>query len=415
MRIINLVENTEGRAGCGIEHGLSFYIETECHKLLMDTGQTDLLIKNAEKLGIDLTKVDTVVLSHGHYDHGGGILPFAEINPDAKIYVSETAFGEYYSVNKAGEPHYIGLEKEIQELPQVVVVGREQCEEQACDGNTESAEEHKAPAAESDGIYHIDDELSIFSGIGNEHRIPSTNRRLKKKTDEGLVQDDFDHEQCLVIREGSKSVLLSGCAHHGILNILDRYYDLYGDDPDVVISGFHMMRKNGYPDEDINMIIETALELRRYRTMFYTGHCTGTEPYDAMKKIMGGQLQYVHSGDEIKIRTSVESITWNPAERADPMPEDAANTEAEPKSAAAADADAESKSGNTGGKTQTTAGYGIRKLTIKKPVRPAAGSRKSRAKKRTKKRHDNTKLPKALALGAAAFAAAVIAAGAKRD
>ena len=112
MRIVNLVENTEGRAGCGAEHGLSFYIETEHHKLLMDTGQSGLFMQNAEKLGIDLTKVDTVVLSHGHYDHGGGILPFAEINRDAKIYVPEKAFGEYYSVNKAGEPHYIGLAKE---------------------------------------------------------------------------------------------------------------------------------------------------------------------------------------------------------------------------------------------------------------------------------------------------------------
>ena len=297
MRIINLVENTEGSTGCGIEHGLSFYIETEQHRLLMDTGQTDLLIKNAEKLGIDLTKVDTVILSHGHYDHGGGILPFSEINPNAKIYVSETAFGEYYSVNKAGEPHYIGLAKEIQELPQVVVVGKEQCAEQA-------------------GIYRIDDELSIFSGIGNEHPIPSTNLRLKRKTEDGLVQDDFGHEQCLVIREGAKSVLLSGCAHHGILNILDRYYELYGDDPDVVISGFHMMRKNGYPDEDINMIIDTALELRKYRTVFYTGHCTGTEPYEAMKKLMGDQLQYVHSGDEIRIRTGIDRIMWNAAERA---------------------------------------------------------------------------------------------------
>ena len=77
MRIINLVENTEGASGCGVEHGLCFYIETEKHKLLMDAGQTGLLLENAEKLGIDLTQVDTVVLSHGHYDHGGGILPFA--------------------------------------------------------------------------------------------------------------------------------------------------------------------------------------------------------------------------------------------------------------------------------------------------------------------------------------------------
>ena len=300
MRIINLVENTEGSSGCGVEHGLCFYIETEKHKLLMDTGQTDLLIGNAERLGIDLTLVDTVVLSHGHYDHGGGIMPFAQINPTAKIYVPAAAFGEYYSVNKAGEPHYIGLDAEIQELPQVVKVTAE------------------------DGIFQIDDELSLFSGIGNEHPIPSANRRLKKKADGELVQDDFAHEQCLVIKEGVKSILLSGCAHHGILNILNRYIALYGKEPDIVISGFHMMRKNGYSDEDINMIIDTALALRQYKTVFYTGHCTGVEPYSAMKKLMGSQLHYVHSGDEVRSRTGIERILWNPADYAVKLASDGA-------------------------------------------------------------------------------------------
>ena len=104
MRIINLVENTEGASGCGCENGLRFYIETENHKLHVDTGASDLLLKNAEKLGIDLTKVDTVVLSHGHYDHGGGILPFAEINPEAKIYIPESAFEEYYSMRDGAPP-----------------------------------------------------------------------------------------------------------------------------------------------------------------------------------------------------------------------------------------------------------------------------------------------------------------------
>ena len=248
----------------------------------MDAGQTELLLENAQKLGIDLTAVDTVVLSHGHYDHGGGILPFAKINPDAKIYVPEAAFGEYYSVNKAGEPHYIGLAAEIRELSQVVKVSAE-------------------------GIYKIDEELSIFSGIGSKHPIPSANQRLKKKAGEDLVQDDFAHEQCLVIREGIKSILLSGCAHHGILNILDRYRELYGGEPDVVISGFHMMRRHGYSDEDINVIIDTALALRQYKTVFYTGHCTGVEPYNAMKKLMGDRLHYVHSGDEIRVQTGIET------------------------------------------------------------------------------------------------------------
>ena len=312
MRIINLVENTEGASGCGVEHGLCFYIETEKHKLLMDTGQTGLLLENAEKLGIDLTQVDTVVLSHGHYDHGGGILPFAKINPTAKIYVPEAAFGEYYSMNKDGEPHYIGLAKEIQELPQVVKVSAKASLEAKPEAKPEASEEAKA----ADGIYRIDDELALFSGIGSEHVIPSTNQRLKKKTEDGFVQDDFAHEQCLVISEGVKKVLLSGCAHHGILNIMDRYCELFGEEPDFVISGFHMMKKHNYSDEDINMIIDTALALRQYKTVFYTGHCTGVEPYNAMKKLMGNQLHYVHSGDEIRIRTGIERIWWDPREKA---------------------------------------------------------------------------------------------------
>ena len=311
MRIINLAENTEGAAGCGFEHGLCFYIETEHHKLLMDTGQSDLFIKNAEKLGVDLTKVDTVVLSHGHYDHGGGILPFAEINPDAKIYVQASAFGEYYSIDSKGQPHYIGLAEGIRELPQIVVVGSKPDSAEKEDAQSEVDTE----GSFEDGIYRIDDELSLFTGIGNEHPIPSANQRLMKKTEEDMVQDDFSHEQCLVINEGTKSVLLSGCAHHGILNILDRYRELYGGDPDVVISGFHMMKRHGYSDADITMIIDTALELRKLRTVFYTGHCTGVEPYNAMKKLMGDKLHYVHSGDEIRIRTKLERILWKVVDR----------------------------------------------------------------------------------------------------
>lgn len=151
------------------------------------------------------------------------------------------------------------------------------------------------------GIFRIDDELSLFSGIGNTYPVPSANRNLRVKTKQGLRQDDFRHEQCLVVSEGGRKVLLSGCAHHGILNVLDRYRELFGGEPDVAISGFHMMKKSGYSEEDLDMIADTAKELSKVNTVFCTGHCTGTEPFEAMKKIMGGQLRYVHSGDEIRI------------------------------------------------------------------------------------------------------------------
>ena len=97
MRIVNLIENTEGNPECVYEHGLSFYIETKAHKILLDLGQTDNSLRNAKALGIDLQAVDTVVLSHGHYDHSGGIIPFTGINDRAAIYMQCSAGGEYYA------------------------------------------------------------------------------------------------------------------------------------------------------------------------------------------------------------------------------------------------------------------------------------------------------------------------------
>ena len=91
MRIINLVENELGESGCEAAHGLSFYVETDNHKLLFDTSPSEVVLQNAQKLGVNLATVDTVILSHGHYDHSGGILPFVEINPRAKIYMQYNA------------------------------------------------------------------------------------------------------------------------------------------------------------------------------------------------------------------------------------------------------------------------------------------------------------------------------------
>lgn len=118
MRIVNLIENTEGKSGCVCEHGLSLYIETKKHKLLIDTGATEAFTGNARKLGVNLKQVDLLILSHGHYDHSGGILSFAKINPDAKIIMQETAKEDYYHKNGNMEK-YIGIDKRICELPQV--------------------------------------------------------------------------------------------------------------------------------------------------------------------------------------------------------------------------------------------------------------------------------------------------------
>ena len=87
MRIINLIENTKGCRDCLFEHGLSFYAETGKHRILVDTGASDAFIRNAARLEVDLKQVDMVILSHGHYDHAGGIPAFHRINPGAVIYM----------------------------------------------------------------------------------------------------------------------------------------------------------------------------------------------------------------------------------------------------------------------------------------------------------------------------------------
>lgn len=268
MRIINLMEDTDGGNGCVYEHGLSFYIETKKHKLLLDTGASETTLLNAEKLGIDLTQVDTVILSHGHYDHSGGIMAFAKLNPMAKIYLQKSAGYDYYSL-KDNKEKYIGIDKDILELPQVQLL---------------------------DGNYRIDEELFLFTNVTGRKYWAKSNLLLKHKIDGEFVQDGFEHEQCLVITEDNQHVLLSGCAHNGILNILEAYQMYFDKQPSMVISGFHLIKKEPYDSEEIQMIQETARELKKLETVFFTGHCTGVEAFDIMKEIMKEQLVFVHSG-----------------------------------------------------------------------------------------------------------------------
>ncbi|MBO4776250.1 MAG: MBL fold metallo-hydrolase [Lachnospiraceae bacterium] len=275
MKILNLIENTEGRSGCLFAHGLSFYVETKKHKLLLDLGPSEETIQNAGALGIDLSAVDTVVLSHGHYDHSGGILPFTKVNDKALIYMQESAVKDYYADD--GEEalerfRYIGIDKDIAKLPQVRFIN---------------------------GDTVIDDELELFVIGKRSHELPFTNKRLLVKKGDEFERDGFGHEHFLVIHQDGKSILMSGCAHNGILSILDAYMERYKKAPDLVVSGFHLMKKTDYTESEIKEVESIARELKKYPTQFVTCHCTGIPAYDIMKSIMGEKLEYAHSGEEI--------------------------------------------------------------------------------------------------------------------
>jgi len=290
MIIQNLIENTQGHNHCAYAHGLSFYIETKKHNLLVDLGPSSLTLENAKELNIDLKKVDTVILSHGHYDHSGGIMPFVKINNEALIYMQALADANYYADDgvEAGEARYryIGIDPEISKLDNVKKIS---------------------------GDFKIDDELELFTIKMRSHALPFTNRRLLVKKAikltkdtsgpkrEDYVRDDFRHEHFLLIRSEGKTILVSGCAHNGILSIMDAYKDKYGAEPDYVISGFHLKKKTEYSKEEEEEIRAIARELKAYKTKFYTCHCTGIPAFELMKEIMGESLEYVHSGDKLNI------------------------------------------------------------------------------------------------------------------
>lgn len=272
MKLMNLIENKPVDNGLRYEHGLSFYVETQHHRLLIDTGASDAFLYNADMLGIDLCQVDTLILSHGHYDHTGGVLAFAQRNPQAQIYVQTTAGGEYYH-NDAQSERYIGMDKRILSLPQVHLM---------------------------DGNYVLDDEISVFSHVIGRELWPVGNHGLKQKIGEQFVDDSFAHEQYVVLAEAGKKVLISGCAHNGIINILHTYRDIYGSMPDVVFSGFHMKKSMDYTEQEKHIIRDTAIALTKLPTIFYTGHCTSEAGYQLMHEIMGEQLRESHTGDQFQ-------------------------------------------------------------------------------------------------------------------
>jgi len=272
MKIITLVENTPGREGCAFEHGLSIYIETSKHKILLDTGASDVFLQNALHLGIELEQVDMLVLSHGHYDHAGGILEFAKLNSKAPIYMRPTAVKAYYNDRSSGAK-YIGMDEQISRLDRIIFTQE---------------------------FVTLDEQVSLFSGVSGRRMWPAGNRQLKCLENGQYLQDTFDHEQSLVVREEGRSILLSGCAHNGILNILDKYRVLYGTEPDLVITGFHMKKNSALNETEKKIVQCTAEELKKFKnTIFYSGHCTGEEAFDIMKEIMGKQLSALHSGDRV--------------------------------------------------------------------------------------------------------------------
>lgn len=263
MKITVLSENTSHREDVCAEHGLSLYIETKERKILFDMGASSLFAHNAEKLGADLSAVDTAVLSHGHYDHGGGIAEFLKINEKAPVYINRRAF----------EPHYNAAQKDI-----------------GLDVRLSGSER----IVFTDDVFEIEKGITLFSCNERERAYKTDSAGQKCVKNGVLCCEDFLHEQYLLVNENGKRVLFSGCSHKGILNICEWFA------PDVLVGGFHFMKLDT-SGEGRAVLEHAARELLSYPTKYYTAHCTGEAQFAFLKERMGERLEYIGAGDIIEV------------------------------------------------------------------------------------------------------------------
>ena len=219
------------------EHGLSVLLQTERHKILLDTGASDVFVRNAEQLGIDLSDVGYVFISHGHSDHAGGLRYFLEHNQNAQVIVSPDAMsGKFFS--KRGNLHSITTEwPEIGEDRLVLI-------DQTCE---------------------ILEGLHVIAHIPQKHPMPKGNQNL-------YIQD------------------ADGCAHSGLENILAACpWPVH-----TVVGGFHLL--DGQETDDEIKALAQRLKAMYPETQFYTSHCTGDHVFEVMKDVMGEQLQSFRCG-----------------------------------------------------------------------------------------------------------------------
>lgn len=272
MRITTLVENglhptwDELKA----EHGLSFFVEHQNQVFLSDVGQSGNFADNAGKLGIDLNQVDALAITHHHYDHGGGLSCFMQKNSTAKVFLRWAEKVDYIAKSPLKPARYIGLDQAVLD--------------------------HFA-----DRIIYLNNDQEILPGIHLLTKIPQVypkpggDQRLKTKSGRKIQPDAFEHELVTVLMGEEGLVILTGCAHNGVLNMIAAAKAAFPGRPiRAVIGGFHLKHED---EKSVKRIGELLVEMKV--PAIYTGHCTGEESFLVLESVLGENLHRLHTGLEM--------------------------------------------------------------------------------------------------------------------
>lgn len=271
-----LVDNLVRKPGLKAEHGLSCLVQVDSYLFLWDTGQTDLLLHNAKALKINLSKIEAIVLSHGHYDHTGGLLPVLEmLDKPVPVYAHPDIFSGHYAV-MYGKSRSIGpdfTEKQLKNMGVELILSRKPIE--------------------------------IFPGVKTTGEIP----RLTDFEDVGgkwfkdvglTIPDQLKDDQSLVIETRKGLIVVLGCTHSGVINTLQHVRKLYpGKNIDAVIGGMHLAKASERRmSKTIEMMKEIGVRIA------IPGHCTGIPQSIRLSSEFSGPIPILEVGFKYKFSDS---------------------------------------------------------------------------------------------------------------
>ena len=269
MRITTLVENhmNQARLSLFAEHGVSFFIEKSNHVYMSDVGQSGSFADNAAELDVDLSQVEVLAISHHHYDHGGGLKRFFEENEDAVVYLHTSPNADYLSVDSPQSVRYIGLDRGL-------------------------LKDHQGRIKYIDKNQEVSPGFWLITKIPEEYPKPHGDERLKRQIGTDIIADPFKHELVTVVEGENGLVILTGCAHNGVLNMIAAVKDaLPGKPIQAVIGGFHLHHE---AEQTVQEIGEALLGMDIPRVI--TGHCTGDPQTDLLKEVLGNRLERLFTG-----------------------------------------------------------------------------------------------------------------------
>lgn len=274
VKITTLVNNTMP-APLKSEHGLSFWIEFAGKNILFDTGRSDAIIRNAEFLDIDLTKTDIVVLSHGHYDHTGGLCAVLELAPDAQVYLHPDAARIRYSCHRGKAPKEISMpHAACEKLGTLFPKGR----------IFFTAKPHT-----------IAPNLTITGAIPRTNNFEDTGGPFYLE-DDCRSADPLTDDQALLITTPKGLVVILGCSHAGIVNTLNYAASLTQQPIRTVIGGMHL----GSASQD--RLSKTIEAIHRFNVQHLIPcHCTGDAAATELQKHFPNAFHAIHSSIHITI------------------------------------------------------------------------------------------------------------------